>query len=84
MSVDSYMDSCFMSYASSIENDMKGKVFRYKLYKNLYGTLDKVGKCIVKSCRYNRDLDCNVYCFTDIDTNETHNVYQFMVEFEEV
>lgn len=84
MSIDSFMDSCFMSYARTIENSMKGKVFKYKLYNDLYGTLDKVGKCIVKSCVYDRGLDCNVYCIKDVETGETYSRNQFKIDLEEV
>lgn len=84
MGIESYLDQVFAEGAKQIENDVKGKVFKYTLYKSDLTEVIKKGSCRILAVNYDRYLDCNFYRFEDIDTKEVFKpVNQFRLELKE-
>lgn len=84
MGIESYLDQVFAEGAKQIENDVKGKVFKYTLYSSDLSEVIKKGSCRILNVNYDRYLDCNFYRFEDIDTKEVFKpVNQFRLELKE-
>jgi len=84
--VESHLDRVFEDGARQLEKSMKGMIHTY-IIRGMGYTADNgengSGKCEVLSVRYDRELDCDIMTFKDIDTGETRSICQFEVFLKE-
>ena len=84
-SVNGFLDGLFADSAKQKEAQQRGKIFRYRLFTNIYRDGIKArGKCEVISRRYDRIVDCDILTCQDVTTGEKFSCNQFMIELSEV
>jgi len=84
--IESHLDRVFEDGARQHEKSMKGKIHEYRISGMGYTAENGekgTGRCRILSVRYNRELDCNVLTFEDINTGKTRSICQFEVFLKE-
>ena len=82
--IEAHLDNVFAEGAKNIENQVKGKVYKYFI-DNSFTMLDAVnlkGICKIDSVQYDKSMDCNVYTITDLTTGQKHKADQLSIDLK--
>jgi len=80
--IESHLNRVFEDGAKQLQKSLKDKIHTYKIrgmgYTAENGETGS-GRCKVLLVKYDRELDCDVMTFEDIDTGITRSICQFEI-----
>lgn len=77
--IESYLDNLFTNAAAKTESFYKDKIIEYTLFDDNCHIV-RTGKGRIRTCRYDKSIDCNIYVLDDIDREILFAAHQFEID----